>query len=250
MTDTAALRRLDFAHVWHPFTPAAAWREERAPVVVAADGFELIDADGRRYLDGVSSLWCNVHGHRVPEIDAAVEGTQLDRRSRTRRCWGWRASRRSCWRRNSSIARRGSEQGLLQRRRLDRGRGRAQDRLSIPSAEAGRPGAAGPLRPRRRRLSRRHPRGRRRRRASNCSMPSTATCCCRTFKCLARSPSAFPSGHRPRGAIWNGASTNSNGSIVKNSGPRHRGVRHGAACAGGGGNPRPSARATCGGSAS
>jgi adenosylmethionine-8-amino-7-oxononanoate aminotransferase len=55
----------------------AAYRDERAPVIVAADGFYLIDAAGRRYLDGHSSLWCNIHGHRVLEIDAAIRA-QLD----------------------------------------------------------------------------------------------------------------------------------------------------------------------------
>ncbi len=47
-------------------------------MIEQAEGCELIDADGRRYLDGVSSLWCNVHGHRHPLIDAAVRD-QLDR---------------------------------------------------------------------------------------------------------------------------------------------------------------------------
>jgi adenosylmethionine-8-amino-7-oxononanoate aminotransferase len=51
---------------------------EETPVIVAGDGFYLIDTDGKRYLDGVSSLWCNVHGHRVPEIDAAIR-EQLDK---------------------------------------------------------------------------------------------------------------------------------------------------------------------------
>ena len=46
-------------------------------MIEAAEGTELIDVDGRRYLDGVSSLWCNVHGHRHPEIDAAIR-EQLD----------------------------------------------------------------------------------------------------------------------------------------------------------------------------
>jgi adenosylmethionine-8-amino-7-oxononanoate aminotransferase len=50
---------------------------EETPVIVAGDGFFLIDTDGKRYLDGVSSLWCNVHGHRVPQIDAAIR-EQLD----------------------------------------------------------------------------------------------------------------------------------------------------------------------------
>ena len=47
-------------------------------MIESAEGAELIDTDGRRYLDGVSSLWCNVHGHRHPAIDEAVRD-QLDR---------------------------------------------------------------------------------------------------------------------------------------------------------------------------
>ena len=72
------LRQLDNAHVWHPFTAMAAYRDEYAPIIVAADGFHLIDTAGHRYLDGHSSLWCNIHGHRVPAIDAAIRN-QLDR---------------------------------------------------------------------------------------------------------------------------------------------------------------------------
>jgi adenosylmethionine-8-amino-7-oxononanoate aminotransferase len=75
--NTADLRLLDNAHVWHPFTPMLEHCREETPVIVAGDGFYLIDTDGKRYLDGVSSLWCNVHGHRVREIDAAIRG-QLD----------------------------------------------------------------------------------------------------------------------------------------------------------------------------
>ncbi|HVV99983.1 MAG TPA: adenosylmethionine--8-amino-7-oxononanoate transaminase, partial [Planctomycetaceae bacterium] len=72
------LTQWDQAYVWHPFTPMDEYCREGAPVIVAGEGFFLIDAAGQRYLDGVSSLWCNVHGHRVPEIDAAVR-EQLDR---------------------------------------------------------------------------------------------------------------------------------------------------------------------------
>ncbi len=75
---TAELRALDKQHVWHPFTHHKLWDADDPLVIVAADGMHLIDSDGNRYLDGVSSLWCNVHGHRVPEIDAAVR-QQLDR---------------------------------------------------------------------------------------------------------------------------------------------------------------------------
>jgi adenosylmethionine-8-amino-7-oxononanoate aminotransferase len=79
---TEELRRLDKQHVWHPFTPMKLWAESDPLVIVAAEGMHLIDSDGNRYLDGVSSLWCNVHGHRVPEIDAAIRA-QLDKVAHT-----------------------------------------------------------------------------------------------------------------------------------------------------------------------
>jgi adenosylmethionine---8-amino-7-oxononanoate aminotransferase len=66
------------SHVWHPFTQMQTWPGERAPAIVAGDGEFLEDAHGRRYIDGTSSLWCNVHGHGHPRIDAAVR-RQLDR---------------------------------------------------------------------------------------------------------------------------------------------------------------------------
>jgi len=69
---------LDHHHLWHPFTQQRDWVAEEPLMIEAAEGTELIDSDGRRYLDGVSSLWCNVHGHRHPEIDQAVRD-QLDR---------------------------------------------------------------------------------------------------------------------------------------------------------------------------
>jgi adenosylmethionine-8-amino-7-oxononanoate aminotransferase len=68
--------------LWHPFTQMRGWQAEGVPVIESGDGVWLIDADGRRYLDGVSSLWCNVHGHRHPHIDAAVRA-QLDRVAHT-----------------------------------------------------------------------------------------------------------------------------------------------------------------------
>ena len=68
----------DRAHLWHPFTQQRGWTEEMPLIVERADGTDLIDVDGHRYIDGVSSLWCNVHGHRHPRLDAAVRG-QLDR---------------------------------------------------------------------------------------------------------------------------------------------------------------------------
>jgi len=63
---------LDKRHVWHPFTQMAEWERDAPLAIEAADGCELIDESGRRYIDGVASLWTNVHGHRHPAIDEAI----------------------------------------------------------------------------------------------------------------------------------------------------------------------------------
>ena len=65
--------KLDKKYLWHPFTQIADWEKEDILVIEKAEGVYLIDTEGRRYIDGVSSLWCNVHGHRVPEIDKAIQ---------------------------------------------------------------------------------------------------------------------------------------------------------------------------------
>jgi len=63
----------DHRHMWHPFTPMDEWEGEDPPLIVErGEGAYLIDIEGRRYLDGVSSLWVNLHGHRRAEIDKAV----------------------------------------------------------------------------------------------------------------------------------------------------------------------------------
>jgi adenosylmethionine-8-amino-7-oxononanoate aminotransferase len=68
----------DRARVWHGFTQMAAYASNRPIVVERAEGRELIDVEGRRYLDAISSLWVTTLGHRVPELDQAVRD-QLDR---------------------------------------------------------------------------------------------------------------------------------------------------------------------------
>ncbi len=70
--------QLDHDHLWHPFTQQQGWVEEEPLLIERAEGSYVIDSAGRRYIDGTSSLWCNVHGHRHPAIDAAVRA-QLDR---------------------------------------------------------------------------------------------------------------------------------------------------------------------------
>ncbi len=72
------LLALDVKHLWHPFTQMQVWPEDQPLIIERAEGNELIDVDGRRYLDGVSSLWVTVHGHRKQEIDEAIRA-QLDK---------------------------------------------------------------------------------------------------------------------------------------------------------------------------
>jgi adenosylmethionine-8-amino-7-oxononanoate aminotransferase len=79
MPSVDELIQADRDHLWHPFTQQASWADEALPLVVDhADQTNLYDADGNAYIDGVSSLWCNVHGHRHPAIDQAIRD-QLDR---------------------------------------------------------------------------------------------------------------------------------------------------------------------------
>lgn len=70
----ARLEQLDRQHVWHAFSQMS---DYQGLIIERAEGCWLTDISGRRLLDGVSSLWCNVHGHRHPAIDAAVR-RQLD----------------------------------------------------------------------------------------------------------------------------------------------------------------------------
>jgi adenosylmethionine-8-amino-7-oxononanoate aminotransferase len=73
------LIQADRDHVWHPFTQQRSWCEDESPLVIErAEGTNLYDAAGNAYIDGVSSLWCNVHGHGHPAIDDAIRA-QLDR---------------------------------------------------------------------------------------------------------------------------------------------------------------------------
>jgi adenosylmethionine-8-amino-7-oxononanoate aminotransferase len=71
------IKQLDHTYLWHPFTQMQEWMGEKPCIIDRGDGHYLIDVHGRKYLDGVSSLWCNVHGYKVPEIDAAIKN-QLD----------------------------------------------------------------------------------------------------------------------------------------------------------------------------
>ncbi len=67
----------DAAVVWHGFTQMSCYADNQPIIVDRAEGRELIDVDGNRYLDAISSLWVTTLGHRVPELDDAIRA-QLD----------------------------------------------------------------------------------------------------------------------------------------------------------------------------
>jgi len=76
--DTKTLREYDRRFVWHPFTQMLDWEMDDPLVIVGGEGSWLIDSDGNRWLDGVASMWTNVHGHCRSEINEAVK-LQVDR---------------------------------------------------------------------------------------------------------------------------------------------------------------------------
>jgi len=79
VADPDTLARWDLEHVWHPFTQASEWEADGPPLIIdRAEGMYLIDVHGRRYIDGISSLWTNVHGHRHPGIDQGIRD-QIER---------------------------------------------------------------------------------------------------------------------------------------------------------------------------
>ena len=69
---SAGYRARDRRVLWHPFTQQQLWMNEEFPVIDKGRGSWLIDVDGRRYLDGVSSLWCNLVGHGNREVERAM----------------------------------------------------------------------------------------------------------------------------------------------------------------------------------
>jgi adenosylmethionine-8-amino-7-oxononanoate aminotransferase len=76
--DTKTLREYDRSFVWHPFTQMREWEGDDPLVIVSGEGSWLIDSEGNRWLDGVASIWTNVHGHCRREINEAVKA-QVDR---------------------------------------------------------------------------------------------------------------------------------------------------------------------------
>ncbi len=69
--DTAIVK-LDKEYIWHPFTQMKGWMETAQLAIERGEGIYLIDEEGNRYYDGVSSLWVNIHGHNHPKLNEAI----------------------------------------------------------------------------------------------------------------------------------------------------------------------------------
>jgi len=78
MSHTDHILQQDIEHLWHPFTQMKLWPGEPPVVIERGEGNWLIDSEGRRYFDGVSSLWVTLHGHNHPAINQAIK-EQLER---------------------------------------------------------------------------------------------------------------------------------------------------------------------------
>ena len=81
MTHKPSARQLiewDHRHLWHPFTQMQEWEQEAPLIIEKGKGSYLIDTEGKKYLDGTSSIWVNLHGHRHPSLDRAIK-QQLDK---------------------------------------------------------------------------------------------------------------------------------------------------------------------------
>ncbi len=81
MTKKPSTRQLiewDHQHLWHPFTQMQEWEQEQPLIIEKGKGSYLIDTEGKKYLDGTSSIWVNLHGHRHPTLDRAIK-SQLDK---------------------------------------------------------------------------------------------------------------------------------------------------------------------------
>lgn len=75
---TKQLRNWDHRYLWHPFTQMQEWEQEDPLIIELGKGSYLIDTEGKRYLDGTSSIWVNLHGHRHPVLNRAIK-KQLDK---------------------------------------------------------------------------------------------------------------------------------------------------------------------------
>ena len=72
-TSPAKLSKWDRQYVWHPFTQMQEWEQEDPLIIEKGNGVYLYDIHGNKYLDGSSSIWVNLHGHRHRTLDTAIQ---------------------------------------------------------------------------------------------------------------------------------------------------------------------------------
>lgn len=77
LKDREQLISWDRKHLWHPFTQMQDWLDEHPVIISRGEGIYLIDIDDNRYIDGIASMWTNVHGHNHPDLNAALKN-QID----------------------------------------------------------------------------------------------------------------------------------------------------------------------------
>lgn len=77
LRDRKTLTVWDKDYLWHPFTQMRDWLAEEVVIIERGEGVYLFDVEGNRYIDGIASMWTNVHGHNHPDLNAALR-TQLD----------------------------------------------------------------------------------------------------------------------------------------------------------------------------
>ena len=82
MVDKETLVDWDKRYLWHPFTQMLDWLVEEPVIIERGEGCYLIDIAGNRYIDGIASMWTNVHGHNHPELNTALK-TQIDKIAHT-----------------------------------------------------------------------------------------------------------------------------------------------------------------------
>ncbi|MGG0655915.1 adenosylmethionine--8-amino-7-oxononanoate transaminase [Rummeliibacillus pycnus] len=70
--NTQDLENWDKEYVWHPFTQMKQYQKSKPLIIEKGEGSYLYDIEGKKYLDGYASLWVNVHGHNIPELNEAL----------------------------------------------------------------------------------------------------------------------------------------------------------------------------------
>ncbi len=123
----------DKEFVWHPFTQMREYEEKEPVIIEGGEGAYLIDSEGGRYIDGVSSLWVNVHGHRVPEIDNAIKN-QVEKLGHSTLLGITNPPAAELAKELIDICPPGTEKGVLFGRRRECRRGSAQNGISILAA--------------------------------------------------------------------------------------------------------------------